>query len=53
MAGYVDRSLEIDAARTRQKLGWSPRPRLSVLKRIPFMIEHRKTDPIQWLGRNR
>lgn len=53
MAGYVDRSLEIDAARTRQKLGWSPRSGLSILERIPIMLEHRKTDPVQWHGRNR
>jgi len=53
MARYVDRSLEIDASRTRQKLGWSPRSSLGILERIPFMIEHRGADPVQWHGRNR
>ena len=34
--------------RTRALLGWEPRPRLQVLRRLPFLLENRRTDPIEW-----
>ena len=48
MARYVDKAMTIDASRTRSILGWEPRPRLQVLRRLPFLLENRKTDPIEW-----
>ena len=53
MADYVDRKLEIDASRTRVRLDWSPNPRLSLLTRLPFLIEHRRENPLEWYRRNR
>jgi nucleoside-diphosphate-sugar epimerase len=53
MADYVDRRLEIDASRTRARLGWEPTPRLSLLARLPFLIEHRRENPFEWYRRNR
>jgi nucleoside-diphosphate-sugar epimerase len=53
MADYVDRRLEIDASRTRARLGWDPTPRLSLLSRLPFLIEHRRENPAQWYLLNR
>lgn len=53
MAKYVDRSLTVNAARTRQRLSWSPRPRLEILRRIPFLIENLEVDPLEWHRRNR
>jgi nucleoside-diphosphate-sugar epimerase len=53
MADYIDRRMEIDAGRTRQRLGWSPTPRLSLLDRLPFLIEHRRDNPLEWYRRNR
>ena len=53
MAKYVDLQMTIDASRTRQRLGWQPRKRLSILKRMPFLIENRKYDRIDWTRRNR
>ncbi len=53
MAAYIDRKLVVDARRTRERTGWAPHPRLDVLARIPFMLENRKTDPLQWLRVNR
>jgi nucleoside-diphosphate-sugar epimerase len=53
MADYVDRQMEIDASRTRDRLSWSPTPRLSLLTRLPFLIEHRRENPSEWYRRNR
>lgn len=53
MADYVDRRMEIDAGRTRARLGWAPTPRLSLLARLPFLIEHRRENPLEWHRRNR
>jgi hypothetical protein len=53
MARYIDTEMRIDASRTRERLEWEPRPRLSILRRMPFLIENRKTDPFEWHRRNR
>ena len=53
MADYVDRRIEIDASRTRQRLGWSPNERLGLLTRLPFLIERRRDNPMEWYRRNR
>ena len=53
MTDYVDRRMEIDASRTRQRLGWSPNERLGLLTRLPFLIERRRDNPMEWYRRNR
>lgn len=53
MAKYVDLKMDVDAARTRQKMGWEPRERLNILSRMPFLIENLKYDPVDWTRRNR
>jgi nucleoside-diphosphate-sugar epimerase len=53
MARYIDQRLTIDSRRTRRLIGWEPRPRLEILRRMPFLIENLKTDPIEWNRRNR
>jgi nucleoside-diphosphate-sugar epimerase len=53
MARYVDREMTIDASRTRSLLGWEPRPRLQLLRRLPFLLENRRTDPVEWSRANR
>ena len=52
MIEYLDRSLMIDASRTRQILGWSPTPRLHILRRLLFLIEKMKSSPHEWTLRN-
>ena len=52
MMEYLDEALTIDSRRTRERLGWEPRERLEILRRIPFMLEHLKTDPDTWHQRN-
>lgn len=53
MARYIDTHLCVDASRTRGRLAWKPHARFGILKRIPFMIENRRTYPMEWLRRNR
>jgi nucleoside-diphosphate-sugar epimerase len=53
MADYIDLKMTIDARRTRARLGFAPRPRLEILRRLPFLIENLKTDPLEWNLRNR
>jgi nucleoside-diphosphate-sugar epimerase len=53
MARYIDLAMTIDSGRTRALLGWEPRPRLQVLRRLPFLLENRRTDPIEWNRANR
>jgi hypothetical protein len=53
MAEYIDTVMNIDAERTRELLDWEPRPRLHVLQRMPFLLENRRTDPIEWMRANR
>ena len=53
MARLIDRDLAVDASRTQARIGFSPRERLLIRRRIPFMIEHLKADPMEWHRRNR
>jgi nucleoside-diphosphate-sugar epimerase len=53
MAEYIDTVMTIDAGRTRRRLDWAPRPRLEILRRMPFLIENLKTDPVTWAELNR
>lgn len=52
MGRYIDRRLTTDASRTRARLGWTPNPRLAIPRRIPFLVENMKNDPIEWHRRN-
>jgi nucleoside-diphosphate-sugar epimerase len=53
MARYIDLKMTVNASKTRQRLGWAPRPRLELLRRLPFLLENRKTDPLEWNRLNR
>lgn len=53
MANYLDLRMTIDASRTRAKLGWAPRERLGILRRLPFLLENMKGDQVEWTRRNR
>ena len=52
MGRCIDRELAVDASRTRSKLAWAPKERLEILRRMPFLIQNRKTYPDEWLKRN-
>jgi nucleoside-diphosphate-sugar epimerase len=52
MSRYIDRQLSVDSSQTRAILQWEPRERLTLLRRLPFLIENLKTNPIEWNRRN-
>jgi hypothetical protein len=52
MARYIDRQLAVDARRTRERMEWSPRERLELLRRLPFLVEHMRSESIEWERRN-
>jgi len=52
MVTAIDKRLDVDASRTRERLAWSPQDRLDVLRRLPYMIENMKSDPVEWMRRN-
>jgi hypothetical protein len=52
MAEYIDQRMTVNAGWSRRILGWEPRPRLEILRRMPFLIENLKMDPLEWNRRN-
>jgi hypothetical protein len=52
MGRFIDQQLRVDARRTRERLGWRPRPRLAILRRLPFVVQNRKAFPVEWQRRN-
>ena len=52
MGRYIDLRLAVDGRRTRERTGWSPHPRLDLLRRIPFLVENMQSDPAEWHRRN-
>jgi nucleoside-diphosphate-sugar epimerase len=53
MAEYIDTVMAIDASKTRARTGWAPRDRLEILRRLPFLLENRRTYPLDWHRLNR
>lgn len=53
MADDIDTVMTTEASRTRARLDWAPRPRLEILRRMPFLIENLRTDPLTWAELNR
>lgn len=52
MVSHIDRDLRADPSRSWTRLGWKPRGRLLLCRRLPFLLEHRKTDALEWTKRN-
>jgi nucleoside-diphosphate-sugar epimerase len=48
MARYLDRQLVVDAAHTRNRLDWATKPRFNILRRMPFLVENLRTQPLRW-----
>jgi hypothetical protein len=48
MGDYIDRRLEVDAARTRRRIDWAPNPELGVLRRLPVLVGHLRDRPAEW-----
>ncbi len=52
MLKYIDKKLNVKIKRTNRIIDWSPDSRLHIEKRIPFIIERMKSEPITWQLRN-
>lgn len=52
MCRYIDLQMNVDFAKTSKLLGWTPRPRLEMIRRIPFMVENFRSEPAEWHHRN-
>jgi nucleoside-diphosphate-sugar epimerase len=52
MGRFIDLELAVDARLTRERLGWSPRARLGLVRRMPFLVQNRKSLPVEWQRRN-
>jgi hypothetical protein len=53
MIRYLDTDLAVDASETYKRLQWRPRKRLLLQRRMPFMVEYRRTNPNEWHRVNR
>ena len=52
MMDYVDTPLVVDTACTRRKLAWTPGPELSILHRLPVLMQRYRAHPMAWERRN-
>jgi nucleoside-diphosphate-sugar epimerase len=52
MVKYIDAVLAVDATRSYGRIGWKPRDRLQLYRRMPFLVENLKIDPVEWHRRN-
>jgi hypothetical protein len=52
MVSYIDRDLAVDGTYTQNLIDWRPRKRLFMAKRMAFLVDHLKSDPIEWRQRN-
>ena len=52
MGQCIDRALFVDASRSRSRLGWAPKQRLEIVRRMPFLVHNRRTRVEEWLRRN-
>ncbi len=52
MMKYIDLKLPAETAYTRKTLGWEPRPRYHIMRRLLFLLENLKSFPVQWHQKN-
>ena len=52
MFRYVDLKLNVNASYTRKTLDWNPISRLDIRRRLLFLIEHMKSNSIDWHRKN-
>lgn len=52
MYGYIDKRMKVDAAYTRNVLGWEPTPRYGIIRRMIFLMVNYKNHPGEWTNKN-
>jgi nucleoside-diphosphate-sugar epimerase len=53
MASYIDTEMRVDATSTHRRLHWAPTPSLSVVARLPVLLEKMTSDHARWERHNR
>lgn len=53
MYRYIDKELRVDSGLSQRLLDWRPNPRYDIKRRLPFLIEHLKSEPMAWHIKNR
>ncbi len=52
MVRYIDNRMVVDSSATQRLLGWMPKPRLRITRRLLFLIENMKSNPLVWDQKN-
>ena len=52
MAAYIDKKLNVDPSATYARLGWEPKHRRQILRRLLFLTENMSNYPNNWKMRN-
>jgi nucleoside-diphosphate-sugar epimerase len=52
MIQCIDQRIEVDSSRSQRRLDWRPRDRLSILRRLPFLVHNRRAHYPCWLKQN-
>jgi len=52
MYRYIDLQLDINSNHTCSRLDWSLNPRYDIERRLPYLIERLKSEPLAWHARN-
>lgn len=52
MTKYIDLKLTTDATYTMKTLNWEPSPRRLIERRLPYLVEHLRSLPVEWYSRN-
>jgi nucleoside-diphosphate-sugar epimerase len=52
MLQYIDMKLIVNASRTYRLLGWQPKSRYHIMRRLLFLLEKMKSYPDEWRVRN-
>ena len=52
MMKYVDREIRADTSYTRSQIPVPYKPRLSLKRRFPYMLENMLNNPVEWRSRN-
>ena len=52
MLKYIDKKLNVKSTVTQKKINWLPDQRLHIEKRLPYLIERMKSEPMLWQIRN-
>lgn len=52
MTDYIDLKLNTDATYTMKTLNWTPMPRRLIEQRLPYLVEHLRSLPLEWYSKN-